>query len=136
MADMTLVSNGMGPGMERLFYRGGPSGAHLRVVARSAGFPACGFWGLSSPQFPVPGDPWNPELESSGNPQARKPTLRRSPFDKVRPAHNSEMRPVGYFLALPICQEWLSAQCPATGRLWAIAWLMYSLPSPTAVGRG
>src|SRR5439155_12935086 len=40
----------------------------------SAGFPACGFWGLSSPQFQT--ITRNTELESSVNPQAGMPALR------------------------------------------------------------
>src|ERR1051325_2501360 len=37
----------------------------------SAGFPACGFWGLSSPQSDRTSR--DTELESSANPQAGKP---------------------------------------------------------------
>src|SRR5947208_14051677 len=41
----------------------------------SAGFPACGFWGLSGPQFQA--IVRNTELESSVNPQTGMSALRR-----------------------------------------------------------
>src|ERR1041385_9330845 len=50
----------------------------------SAGFPACGSWGLSSPQFQA--IVRNTELESSVNPQTRMSALRvqRSPEQRCR----------------------------------------------------
>src|SRR5205823_5857282 len=45
---------------------------------RSAGFPACGFWGLSSPQFQA--IVRNTELESSVNPRTGISALRRRPI--------------------------------------------------------
>ena len=65
--------------------------SELSFVAQA--FQPAGFGDFPVPSPSVQGNPWNTELESSGNSQAGKPALRRSPFDKVWPGQYSEIRP-------------------------------------------
>ena len=53
----------------------------------SAGFPACGFGGLSSPRFVSA--PSNTELESSVNPQTRMSALRANRLTFQLPRHSA-----------------------------------------------
>ena len=65
--------------------------SELSFVAQA--FQPAGFGDFPVPSPSVQGSIGNTELESSENPQAGKPALRRSPFDKVWPVQNWEMCP-------------------------------------------
>src|SRR5882672_689168 len=75
----------------------------------SADILVCGFWGLSSPEFV--GRRWDPELESSANPQAGKPTLRTREACQTGLRLAQAGKPT--LLASEACQTRLQAAKPA-----------------------